>query len=447
MENYSLLVEKNRGLILDSFEFFWKNPETGFREWKTNSYLSDAFEALGYELIQAGDIPGFYTEIDTMRPGPTVLVMGEEDALLVADHPEADPKTGAVHACGHCAQISALLGVAAALKEPHALDDLSGKIRLMAVPAEELIEVEFRQSLREQGVIRSFGGKTELMRRGFMDGVDIAFMIHTQVGPLRGGRILRGSNGCIAKSVEYQGVAAHAGGYPEKGINALYAANLGLNAINSLRETFIDAAHIRVHPIITAGGDSVNNIPSSVKLESYVRAATIDQVVSVNEKVNRALAASAAAIGAKVQITDIPGYYPVKNDDGLIAVFKEAMEHELDWVECKPDGWSTGCSDVGDLSSVVPTIMPFITASSGNAHGANYQIVDPETACVTSAKVQLLALNLLLKDNAAKANEIISNFEPQFKSISDYFTFMDSLDKDFQAVSYQENGDVVLKCC
>ena len=70
-------------------------------------------------------------------------------------HPEADPETGAVHACGHCAQIAALLGLAAALKEPGALDELSGSIRLMLVPAEELIEVEYRNDLRRNNRFKS----------------------------------------------------------------------------------------------------------------------------------------------------------------------------------------------------------------------------------------------------------------------------------------------------
>ena len=93
-------VDKHRDLILEAERHIWKNPETGFREWKTSAYLAEQFEALGYELTRAGDIPGFYTDLDTGRPGPTSLVMGELDALFCNTHPEADPETNAVH--GRC---------------------------------------------------------------------------------------------------------------------------------------------------------------------------------------------------------------------------------------------------------------------------------------------------------------------------------------------------------
>jgi len=66
--------------------------------------------------------------------------------------------------------------------------------------------------------------------------------------------------------VRYIGKAAHAGGMPHRGINALYAANIALSAINAIRETFRDEDTIRVHPIITRGGSQVNVIPADVRL-------------------------------------------------------------------------------------------------------------------------------------------------------------------------------------
>ena len=141
--------------------------------------MEDAFENLGYTITRAGNIPGFYTVIDTGREGPEVLILGELDSLVIPTHPECDKKTGAVHACGHNAQCAALLGVAAALKEPSVLEKLCGRIRLCAVPAEELIELDYRSELKAEGKIKYFGGKSEFLYRGYFDGVDIAFMVHT----------------------------------------------------------------------------------------------------------------------------------------------------------------------------------------------------------------------------------------------------------------------------
>ena len=143
-------VEACRDTILAAERHIWKNPETGFREWKTHAYLKSKYEELGYTITEAGNIPGFWTDIDTGRPGPCIAVFGELDALIVPAHPECDPETGAVHACGHHCQSAALLGVAAALKAPGVLDGLSGSVRLIAVPAEESEELDFRRQLNRE---------------------------------------------------------------------------------------------------------------------------------------------------------------------------------------------------------------------------------------------------------------------------------------------------------
>lgn len=219
-----------------------------------------------------------------------------EDGLIIPDHPDCDRETGAVHACGHALQVAALVGVAGALKEKGALDGLAGKIRFIAVPAEEGIELTFHLELRDEGVIGYRSGKVEFLNRGFLDDVDLSFMVHTRVAPLHHGYINGGSNGLISKMVRFEGVSAHAGGPPHQGVNALYAAATALQAINALRETFEDKNHVRVYPIITEGGTSVNAIPSVVKLETYVRAASMPTAVAANRKIDRLIAASALSM-------------------------------------------------------------------------------------------------------------------------------------------------------
>lgn len=442
MKNYEQYVDSHREKIMAALAYIWENPETGYKEWKAHQYLAESFEKLGYTLVMAGNIPGFYGELDTGRPGPTVAVFGELDSLIVPGHPDADPETFAVHACGHCAQAAALLGLAAALKEPGALDHMSGKIRLVAVPAEELIEVEYRQELRRQGVIRYMGGKQEFLYRGLLDGVDMAFMQHT--GNNGVGFVYGRWNGCVAKKISFQGVSAHAGGAPHLGVNALYAANLGLNAINALRETFRDDAHIRVHPIITNGGQSVNAIPNTVNLESYVRGKTIEEICQVNKKVNRALAASAAAMGGNVHLEDMPGYMPEIEDPGMMEIAGRVMSKFLDTVYVYPDQCVTGCTDMGDVSCVMPAVQFHIPGASGQSHGTDYRIADPETAAVTAAKVLLTMLAELLEEGAVQAKKILAAHVPVFASKEEYFQRMDDMFLDKDAVTYEEDGGVTL---
>ena len=431
-------VEKHRDLILEAERHIWKNPETGYREVKTSKYLQERFEALGYELVPAGDIPGFYTVLDTGRPGPEILVLAELDSLINSDHPDCDPETGAVHSCGHHAQCAALLGLAAALKEPGVTDGMCGKIRLCAVPAEELLEIEYRSRLRKKGIIHFYGGKQEFLRRGYFEGVDAAFMIHTTGGETFSAR--DGAVGCIAMQVHYKGVSAHAGGAPQSGRNALYAATLGLQAINSIRETFQEKDIIRVHPIITKGGDAVNAIPSDVRIESYIRGKTFEAIAKASRRVNRALTGAALSLGTNVEIIDLPGYGPMVTSKGMADAAGDAM------AECMPDrefkyseGYGSGSTDMGDLSQVMPAIHAYAPGATGKSHGANYAIADPELACVASAKWQLAILQVLLRDGGKRTREICEGFTPAFPSQKAYVDYLESICSEGDRIAYSED--------
>lgn len=434
---YKGLVEKHREKILEVERYVWEHPESGFKEWNTSKYLAKIFEDAGYTLTYAGNIPGFYTDIDTGRPGPKALILGELDALVAPTHPES--VNGCAHACGHNAQCAALVGCALALKEPGALDDLCGSIRLMAVPAEELIEIDFRNSLRDQGIIHYLGGKVEFMYRGYMDGCDFAFMNHA-TSYNKTAFNLNNSNGCMAKSITYEGVASHAGGSPDKGVNALYAATMGLNAINSLRETFRDDEHVRVHPIIHEAGGATNIIPSKAVLSSYVRGATLESMVSNNKKVNRALASGALALGAKVKVSDRNGYAPLLNDPGMCEVARDAAEALCGKGQCPDMPWGCGSTDMGDVSCVIRAVHPHVTGASGHGHGDDYQIVDAESCCVLNACHEVLMAAILLENGAERGKQVLAGPPLRFPNKEAYFEVMDKMIFDGDLVEYTETG-------
>lgn len=438
-------VEKHRQLIYEAHDYIWTHAESGFKEWETTAYLEKEYEKLGYTLTKAGNIPGFYTDLDTGCPGPKVLILGEMDGLIIPEHAEAREETGCVHACGHHCQSAALLGVAAALKEPGALDGLCGSIRLMAVPAEESIEFEFREHLRQQGTIRYFGGKQEFLSRGYMEGCDLAFIVHTGYGKGFFGAANKGDNGFVLKNAEFIGKAAHSAGSPHKGINALYAANLGMNAINALRETFREVDYVRTHPIITNGGSIVNAIPSSVIVENQVRAATMEAIIKTNEKVNRAMAGAAAAMGAGLKITDRAGYAPLHNNDRMSELYCKAAEILDPENPILPGtAWSAACTDMGDVSAFMPVLHPYCNGAAGPAHTATYTIASVEKSCVNSAKIQVLLLELLLENNAVEARGIVEKHIPIYHSLKEYLTDLDKLMIDQEAVKTDEEGTIIL---
>lgn len=439
--NYQTLVAKHREKIFEVERYIWQHPETGFREWNTSRYLADIFEAAGYTLTRAGNIPGFYTDIDTGRPGPRVLILGEMDALLAPNHPDA--VNGLAHACGHHAQCAALVGVALALKEPGALDGLCGSIRLMAVPAEELIELEYRDTLRQQGIIHYLGGKVEFMYRGYMDGCDFALMNHATVAKDHTYNINH-SNGCMLKEITYTGVSAHAGGSPHLGINAMYAATQGLSAINALRETFRDDEHIRVHPILSADSGAVNIIPNRAQLSTYVRGASIQSMKEANHKVNRALASGALALGAGITVSDRPGYMPLLNDAGLMEVAREVAVELFGAEQVRiPRSWGCGSTDMGDVSCVIRAIHGHIAGASGKGHGDNYRVTDPETLCVLNAVVDLRITAKLLENNAARGRQVLAGPPLRYASMQEYFADVDQFLSDRELVHYDGNTAVV----
>jgi len=274
------------------------------------------------------------------------------------------------------------------------------------------------------------------------DGVDMAFMVHTAS---RYSSNL-GSVGCIAKNVTYKGVAAHAGGGPHKGVNALYIASMAMNAVNALRETFIDDEHIRFHPILTEAGTAVNTIPDRVVLESYVRGATYEGIARSNEKINRALAGAALSIGGGVELCDRAGYFPLNNNPAMARIMGQAAELACGEgsFESVLDQWDTGCTDMGDVSAIMPACHGTATGVSGMGHGIDYKIADKYAATVVPAKCLVLTADLLLRDDAAKAKEIIANTVNVFASQDDYLAALDHFDLDRDAVQYNEDGTVTV---
>ena len=419
-------VDKRKNNIIALGRDIYMNPELGFKEFKTAKIVTDELKKLGLDVYELKDIPGVKATFDTGIDGPGIAVIGELDSVICYDHPDCDKETGAVHACGHNVQIADMIGAASVLVALAKEYSLCGKIHFIAVPAEEYIEVEYRLGLREQGRIRYLGGKPELLARGFFDDVDICIMLHQAPSDIP---FLIGTsmNGCIVKNVRYIGKAAHAGAAPHDGINALYAANLGMSAVNSLRETFKEEDSIRVHPIITKGGDIVNVIPSDVRIETFVRGRTIESIINTNKKINKAFLGGAHSMGAKIEIYDLPGYIPLKEDVNLEKAAETIMKEIEGENAIAYIGHQTGSSDIGDLSALMPVFMPYVGGVEGGLHSALYRITDTEKAYINGTKLLAALTVKLLSDKAQEAYKVIKAYKPLFQTKEDYFAAADAL--------------------
>ena len=449
MQNFINLVTKNRQYILDAEKYLWTIPEPGYKEFKTNAFMISEFEKLGYEITKPTDITGFSAVHDTGKKGPTVVVIAELDALYSKEHPATNSETGCVHACGHHIQLTCALGVAKAVKDPEFNKNLCGKIKFVIVPAEEGIEISYRQQLIKEGKLTFSSGKPEFILRGFFDDADLCFMVHARdLSYINDKAIfsLEGvSNGVIRKTTEIYGKASHAGGSPHEGINALNTAVMAISAINNLRETFEDNDHVRVHSIITQGGSSVNVVPDKVVIESYVRASTVAKLKDANEKVNRAITATCAVFGAKCKISDLAGSEPLNNDANLKEfagkVLDEIVGKEGYSISNAPAGFST---DMGDITQLFPSIHPYSGGVTGSLHSKEFAITNYDDALIQNVNFQVSLLYALLENNAEQANNIISKFKPTFKSIEDYLIYKKAINSVYDGVEYLENGKIQL---
>ena len=386
-------------------------PEPGFREHKTAAMVAQTLRGMGINCEEQIAVTGVKGFLEGGNAGPTVAVMGELDSLIVPGHPHADPTTGAAHACGHHCQIGSMLGVAIGMTAPGVMENLSGRVALMAVPAEEYIEIEYRDGLRRQGTIEFLGGKPEFIRLGQMDDVDMAMLTHTIASPREAKFVVGGTNnGLVAKWVKFSGTAAHAGAAPHAGVNALNAAMIALSAIHAQRETYRDEDTIRIHPIITRGGDAVNSVPADVRMETFVRGKTVDAFRFASAKVDRALRAGAMAVGGSVAITTLPGYLPIQSDQGMLELYRDNASALVGESQVVDQGHRTGSTDMGDVSQIMPVIHPYVVAASGNSHGVNYLVDDYDLAVISSAKAMAMTVVDLLAGGAPRAKEILDGY-------------------------------------
>ena len=403
------------------------NPEPGFRETKTSHLVASKFAELGIPFRAGLALTGVRSELIGGTAGPTLAILGELDSLIVSEHPHADPNTGAAHACGHHCQIGMLLGALIGLMQSDVLAELSGRLVFMAVPAEEYIEIEYRDSLRRDGKIEFLGGKSELIKLGEFDDVNLAMMLHTTSTPEEKQLCISGTNnGTVAKKIQFIGRGAHAGGAPHLGINALNAATLALTAIHFNRETFQDADTIRVHPIITKGGEAVSAVPADVRMETFVRGRTIEAILDASRKVDRALKAGALAVGANVTIQTIPGYLPMYQDKSMAEVFESNSVSLVGKENVGHVAHRTGSTDMGDVSQLMPVIHPYVGGATGLGHGADYVVQDYQLAVVTAAKALAATAVDLLADGAAKAGEIVAGHRPEMTP-DEYLKFIREL--------------------
>lgn len=355
------LVGEQRAALTDLSRRIWSWAETALAETRSAEALAAYAESHGLEVERgvAGLPTAFVASYGSGQP--IIAILGEYDALPGLSQ-DAVPRRqvlvegGAGHGCGHNLFGPASLGAAVALKELLAAGELAGTIRFYGTPAEE-----------------SVGGKLYMIRAGLFDDVDAVLAWHPDTVTAAE---TDGSQAMAELSVEFRGEASHAAYDPWNGHSALDAAELFTHALNLLREHVRPT--VRMHYVISDGGDVPNVVPEYARVWCWLRDSTHQGVDHLIERARQMAqgAALAAAVEGEVEVTS--GDWEMLPNMAASA----ALHRNLVWLG--PPSWSEAERDFAhrlqEAAGVEPTglsdvIEPF-EEDPGEPEGGSTDVAD-----------------------------------------------------------------------
>ncbi|MFG2003468.1 M20 family metallopeptidase [Spirillospora sp. NPDC048911] len=338
-------------------------PELKFAEFHAQKQLAGWLAESGFavRLAAGGVATAFVAEHQGALPGPYVAVLAEYDAL---------PEVG--HGCGH--NLIAAGAAAAAIAVVRALPEHPGTVAVIGTPGEEM----------------GGAGKVRLADAGVFEGVDAAVMFHP------GDRSLTFRPGLAAAHlrVAFAGVSAHASVSPWLGRSALAGAQLFMQALDAMRQ-FVPPT-VRLHGVISDGGQAPNVVPAHATVDLYVRDRTAASVRELVQRVRAAAEGAALATGTKATLGETGPMYAERRDNIVLAErFAETMrELNVDIEPGEPDS-PAGSSDIGNLSVLLPVIHPYVqiaeTGTPGHSAAMNEAAATPFAHERTQAAATALA--------------------------------------------------------
>lgn len=371
----SQFIDTNAKIYQDISLAIHAKPEVSDFEYFASQTLSEQLKKEGFEieLPAAGHRTGFAATYKSNKPGPTVVFLAEYDALA-----------GLGHGCGHnvFGATSSLAGVA--LKS--IVDQIGGEVRVYGTPGEEGGQ--------------NGSAKGSFVKKGYLNDVDFALCVHPGSGSEDG--LSTRNYACAPVDIEFWGKPAHAAGCPQDGINALDAQILTYAAIGVLRQQLTD--RIRIHGVIVEGGTAPNVIPEYTKAKYYIRAADIDTLHELYEKVENIVKGSALQTGCTSSMKLYQNL--VENmvlTPSLDAIYEKYITELGNTVKHVEDVVMPGSSDVGNISQVVPTIQPHISITDVQIAGHSQDMVN--------ASCSQKAMDAIVKGAKALAFTALELFE------------------------------------
>lgn len=333
-----------------------ENPETGWQEHRSSAAVAAVLAHNGFAIEQP--YLGLATAFRAVR------TPAAESRFTVGFLAEYDALPGLGHACGH--NLISAMAVGAAIALAAVADEAGITVEVIGTPAEE-----------------GGGGKIELLDRGAFTELDLALMAHPAPVDVAEARPFAVTHW----HVQYDGTAAHAAAYPERGVNANDAFLVAQVALGLLRQQL--PSTVRVHGVQTRGGEAPNAIPERTEGRWYVRAETTEELLALEERVRACFEAGALATGAALKIEpESERYAEMRTDEAALERYRAnalALGRSFD-VDPAAATMNRASTDMGNVSQVVPAIHPYIGVG-GTA--SNHQPAFA-AACVGPAAEQTL---------------------------------------------------------
>jgi amidohydrolase len=288
-----------------------RHPELSFQERRTASLIAHRLETIGYRVRTGVGRTGVLAEMG--RGGPIVALRADMDALPIHeqnDHDYASTVPGVMHACGHDAHMSMLLGAARLLAEAAQSGRLRGTVRLLFQPSEEACDEENKS------------GATRMIEDGAMKDVRAIFGLHIGAHLVSGKAYIRPGPymaGTDTFVLDVRGKAAHAA-RPHEGVDAIVLAAHVVLACQHIVARRISPLQSGVLSIgLVQGGVAENVLADRVQLRGTLRYYDPDVRRTLHQELRQALAV-ADALGGSATLELREGYPAVINDDAITAV-------------------------------------------------------------------------------------------------------------------------------
>lgn len=313
MEHYKNEINKLFPEMVSWRRQLHQNPELSFHEKKTSLFVYSKLLEWGIDAKHGVGGYGVIGNIQGARPGPTVALRADMDALAIQDEKDceyASKVSGVMHACGHDAHTSTLLAIAKILSEGRS--ELDGNVRLIFQPGEEIYP----------------GGAQSMIEQGVLKDVNVIYGVHLWSSIPYG--VVASREGPLMAAVddfdiEIRGRGGHAG-YPHESVDSIVVgAHLMIN-LQSIISRHVDPIQPCVISVgsFHGGSNSFNVIAEKCVLKGTVRSFDNEIRIKIQKDIERVTADTCSMFGASYNLKYIDGYPFLNNHEIEIIRFKEA---------------------------------------------------------------------------------------------------------------------------